>query len=96
MHDAIYKKKKVVCIEFSVWLATLLFVFIDHIILITPACLFADLHSEIRMQERVFMGIGHKPFMDIQPSEMAINDRAINCSPAGRGEAPVMVKHWVA
>ncbi len=62
-------------------LATFLFVFKDHILLITAACLFADLHSEIRMQERVFMGIGHKPFMDIQPSEMAINDRAINCSP---------------
>ncbi|KAL0190208.1 hypothetical protein M9458_012906, partial [Cirrhinus mrigala] len=44
----------------------------------------------IRMQERVFMGIGHKPFMDIQPSEMAINDRAINCTPTGRGGIPVL------
>ncbi|XP_059353733.1 quattro isoform X1 [Carassius carassius] len=50
----------------------------------------AVLNREIRMQERVFMGIGHKPFMDIQPSEMAINDRAINCSPTGRGGIPVL------
>ncbi|XP_016115674.1 uncharacterized protein, partial [Sinocyclocheilus grahami] len=62
----------------------------SHILLIAPACLFADLHAEIRMQERVFMGIGHKPFMDIQPSEMAINDRAVNCSPTGRGGIPVL------
>ncbi|KAI2663200.1 Pleckstrin homology domain-containing family G member 4B [Labeo rohita] len=47
-------------------------------------------NREIRMQERVFMGIGHKPFMDIQPSEMAINDRAINCTPTGRGGIPVL------
>lgn len=37
------------------------------------------------MQERVFMGIGYKPFMDIQPSDAAISDRAINCALAGRG-----------
>lgn len=42
--------------------------------------------SEIRMQERVFMGIGCKPFMDIKPSEAAICDRAINCALTGRGE----------
>lgn len=30
------------------------------------------------MQERVFMGIGNKPFMDIQPSDAAISDRAVN------------------
>ncbi|XP_035238930.1 pleckstrin homology domain-containing family G member 4B isoform X2 [Anguilla anguilla] len=39
---------------------------------------------EIRMQERVFMGIGRKPFMDIQPSEAAICDRAVNCFLPGR------------
>lgn len=38
------------------------------------------------MQERVFMGIGCKPFMDIKPSEAAICDRAINCALTGRGE----------
>ncbi|KAA0713277.1 Pleckstrin -like proteiny domain-containing family G member 4B [Triplophysa tibetana] len=38
----------------------------------------------------VFMGIGHKPFMDITPSEMAINDRAINCALTGRGGLPVL------
>lgn len=41
-------------------------------------------NKEIRMQERVFMGIGYKPFMDIKPSEAAICDRAINCALTGR------------
>lgn len=40
---------------------------------------------EIRMQERVFMGIGNKPFMDIKPSDAAISDRAVNCVLIGRG-----------
>uniref|UniRef100_A0A3P8WVS4 Uncharacterized protein n=1 Tax=Cynoglossus semilaevis TaxID=244447 RepID=A0A3P8WVS4_CYNSE len=35
-------------------------------------------HSRLRMQERVFMGMGRKPFMDIQPSDAAICDRAVN------------------
>ncbi|XP_068077749.1 quattro isoform X1 [Danio rerio] len=47
-------------------------------------------NREIRMQERVFMGIGHKPFMDIKPSEMAISDRAINCVLTGRGGVSVL------
>lgn len=42
-------------------------------------------HSrELRLQERVFMGMGRKPFMDIQPSDAAICDRAISCSLPGR------------
>ncbi|XP_076870439.1 quattro isoform X2 [Brachyhypopomus gauderio] len=41
-------------------------------------------NREVRMQERVFMGIGYKPFMDIKPSEAAICDRAINCALIGR------------
>ncbi|KAL6111738.1 uncharacterized protein ACO6RY_08652 [Pungitius sinensis] len=41
-------------------------------------------NREVRMQERVFMGIGNKPFMDIQPSDAAINDRAVNYVPTGR------------
>uniref|UniRef100_H3D374 Uncharacterized protein n=1 Tax=Tetraodon nigroviridis TaxID=99883 RepID=H3D374_TETNG len=42
-------------------------------------------HSrELRLQERVFMGMGRKPFMDIQPSEAAICDRAVACVPPGR------------
>lgn len=41
-------------------------------------------NREVRMQERVFMGIGNKPFMDIQPSEAAISDRAVNCVLIGR------------
>ncbi|XP_039971607.1 uncharacterized protein LOC120783014 isoform X2 [Xiphias gladius] len=41
-------------------------------------------NREVRMQERVFMGIGNKPFMDIKPSEAAINDRAVNYVLMGR------------
>ncbi|XP_062853444.1 quattro [Trichomycterus rosablanca] len=41
-------------------------------------------NRDIRMQERVFMGIGSRPFMDIKPSEAAICDRAVNCAPTGR------------
>ncbi|XP_051804973.1 LOW QUALITY PROTEIN: uncharacterized protein si:dkey-65j6.2 [Acanthochromis polyacanthus] len=42
-------------------------------------------HSrELRMQERVFMGMGRKPFMDIQPSDAAICDRAVSCVLPGR------------
>lgn len=47
--------------------------------------------SEVRMQERVFLGIGNKPFMDIQPSEAAISDRAINYVLIGRGEYLVQI-----
>ncbi|KAK7916401.1 hypothetical protein WMY93_012162 [Mugilogobius chulae] len=36
-------------------------------------------NKEVRMQERVFLGLGNKPFMDIQPSDAAINSRAVNC-----------------
>uniref|UniRef100_A0A671XPH5 Quattro n=1 Tax=Sparus aurata TaxID=8175 RepID=A0A671XPH5_SPAAU len=42
-------------------------------------------NREVRMQERVFMGIGNKPFMDIQPSDAAISDRAVNYVLMGRG-----------
>ncbi|XP_034536478.1 triple functional domain protein-like [Notolabrus celidotus] len=41
-------------------------------------------NREVRMQERVFMGIGNKPFMDIQPSDAAIHDRAVNYVLLGR------------
>ncbi|XP_061592520.1 uncharacterized protein LOC133457353 isoform X2 [Cololabis saira] len=42
-------------------------------------------HSrELRLQERVFMGMGHKPFMDIQPSDAAISDRSVSCVLSGR------------
>lgn len=33
------------------------------------------------------MGIGNKPFMDIQPSDAAISNRAVNCVLIGRGTA---------
>lgn len=38
------------------------------------------------MQERVFMGMGRKPFMDIQPSDAAICDRAVSCVLPGRSK----------
>lgn len=41
---------------------------------------------EIRLQEMVSMGVGSKPFLDIQPSEAAIHDRAIDYIMKGRGE----------
>ncbi|XP_065518097.1 puratrophin-1 isoform X3 [Lathamus discolor] len=41
--------------------------------------------KEIRMQEMVSMGVGNKPFLDIKPSEAAINDRAIDYIMKGRG-----------
>lgn len=44
------------------------------------------------MQERVFMGIGNKPFMDIQPSDAAISDRAVNYVLMGRGKQILIVK----
>ncbi|XP_032418319.1 LOW QUALITY PROTEIN: uncharacterized protein LOC116719764 [Xiphophorus hellerii] len=44
-------------------------------------------HSrELRLQERVFMGTGRSPFMDIQPSDAAICDRAVSCVLPGRSK----------
>lgn len=43
------------------------------------------------MQERVFMGIGNKPFMDIQPSDAAISDRAVNYVLMGRGKTHLFI-----
>uniref|UniRef100_W5LZ15 Si:dkey-65j6.2 n=1 Tax=Lepisosteus oculatus TaxID=7918 RepID=W5LZ15_LEPOC len=47
-------------------------------------------NREIRMQERVFMGIGSKPFMDIKPSAAAICDRAVNCVYSGRAHGGLL------
>ena len=47
------------------------------------------------MQERVFMGIGNKRFMDIQPSDAAIHDRAINYVRMGRGKTLLPFSHLV-
>ncbi|KAJ8359200.1 hypothetical protein SKAU_G00157250 [Synaphobranchus kaupii] len=52
-------------------------------------------NREIRMQERVFMGIGNKPFMDIKPSDAAISDRAVNCILTG-GESKVSTSSGVS
>ncbi|XP_074537815.1 pleckstrin homology domain-containing family G member 4B-like isoform X2 [Halichoeres trimaculatus] len=41
-------------------------------------------NRELRLQERVFMGMGRKPFMDIQPSDAAICDRAVSCALPGK------------
>ncbi|XP_031805096.1 puratrophin-1 [Sarcophilus harrisii] len=45
----------------------------------------ATRNKELRMAEMVSMGVGSKPFLDITPSEAAINDRAINYIMKGRG-----------
>ncbi|XP_077144880.1 puratrophin-1 isoform X3 [Ranitomeya variabilis] len=45
----------------------------------------ANRNKEIRMQEMVSMGVGNKPFLDIKPSEAAINNRAIDYIMKGRG-----------
>ncbi|XP_061421625.1 uncharacterized protein LOC133350850 isoform X2 [Lethenteron reissneri] len=44
-------------------------------------------NRHIRMQELVSMGIGNKPFLDIKPSDAAINDRAIDYIMKDRGAA---------
>ncbi|XP_053096550.1 pleckstrin homology domain-containing family G member 4B isoform X2 [Pangasianodon hypophthalmus] len=36
-------------------------------------------NRELRRQEQVFMGMGSKPFMKIQPREAAVHDRTITC-----------------
>ncbi|MFT7806997.1 puratrophin-1-like [Arapaima gigas] len=45
----------------------------------------ATRNKEIRMQEMVSMGMGNKPFLDIKPSDAAINNRAIDYIMKGRG-----------
>ncbi|XP_063294220.1 uncharacterized protein LOC134579012 isoform X2 [Pelobates fuscus] len=45
----------------------------------------ANRNKEIRMQEMVSMGVGNKPFLDITPSDAAINNRAIDYIMKGRG-----------
>ncbi|XP_051887523.1 uncharacterized protein KIAA1755-like isoform X2 [Pristis pectinata] len=44
-------------------------------------------NRELQKQERVFMGIGNKPFMDIKPSEAAISDRSVDCTTKGKEQA---------
>ncbi|XP_037396884.1 pleckstrin homology domain-containing family G member 4B isoform X1 [Pygocentrus nattereri] len=41
-------------------------------------------NRELRRQERVFMGVGSKAYVDIQSSEGAIHNRAVTCSVPGR------------
>ncbi|MGH0151264.1 UNVERIFIED_CONTAM: hypothetical protein FKN15_032362 [Acipenser sinensis] len=45
----------------------------------------ATRNKEVRMQEMVSMGVGNKPYLDIKPSDAAINDRAIDYIRKGRG-----------
>ncbi|XP_075432763.1 pleckstrin homology domain-containing family G member 4B-like isoform X2 [Ascaphus truei] len=45
----------------------------------------ANRNKEVRMQEMVSMGVGNKPFLDIKPSDAAINNRAIDYIMKGRG-----------
>ncbi|XP_045856660.1 pleckstrin homology domain-containing family G member 4B isoform X2 [Meles meles] len=48
-------------------------------------------NRELRMQEMVSMGIGNKPFMDLQPSDAAISDRAVKKGAELRTRASVVV-----
>ncbi|XP_045664001.1 pleckstrin homology domain-containing family G member 4B isoform X4 [Ursus americanus] len=48
-------------------------------------------NREVRMQEMVSMGIGDKPFTDIQPSNAAISDRAVKKGAESWTRAPVVV-----
>lgn len=39
----------------------------------------------MRLKEMVSMGVGSKPYLDIQPSEAAISDRAVHYIMKSRG-----------
>lgn len=41
--------------------------------------------AEMRLKEMVSMGVGNKPFLDIQPSDAAISNRAVHCIMKSRG-----------
>ncbi|KAK5909087.1 hypothetical protein CgunFtcFv8_017090 [Champsocephalus gunnari] len=45
----------------------------------------ANRNKELRLKEMVSMGVGNKPFLDIQPSDAAISDRAVNYIMKSRG-----------
>ncbi|KAM4602435.1 puratrophin-1 [Polymixia lowei] len=45
----------------------------------------ATRNKEVRLKDMLCMGLGNKPFMDIQPSEAAISDRAVDYIMKGRG-----------
>lgn len=45
----------------------------------------ATRNKEMRLKEMVSMGVGNKPFLDIQPSDAAISDRAVHCIMKSRG-----------
>uniref|UniRef100_A0A087Y8A2 Pleckstrin homology domain containing, family G (with RhoGef domain) member 4 n=1 Tax=Poecilia formosa TaxID=48698 RepID=A0A087Y8A2_POEFO len=42
-------------------------------------------NKELRLKEMVSMGVGNKPFLDIQPSDAAISDRAVHYIMKPRG-----------
>ncbi|XP_027136990.1 uncharacterized protein plekhg4 isoform X3 [Larimichthys crocea] len=45
----------------------------------------ATRNKEMRLKEMVSMGVGNKPFLDIQPSDAAISDRAVHYIMKHRG-----------
>uniref|UniRef100_UPI0037E878E5 rho guanine nucleotide exchange factor 40 n=1 Tax=Semicossyphus pulcher TaxID=241346 RepID=UPI0037E878E5 len=45
----------------------------------------ANKNKEMRLKEMVSMGVGNKPFLDIQPSDAAISDRAVHYIMKSRG-----------
>ena len=51
---------------------------------------------EMRLKEMVSMGVGNKPFLDIQPSDAAISDRAVHYIMKSRGDAEKTQTNWLA
>ncbi|XP_041849595.1 puratrophin-1 isoform X3 [Melanotaenia boesemani] len=45
----------------------------------------ATRNKEMRLKEMLSMGVGNKPFLDIQPSDAAISNRAVHCIMKSRG-----------
>ncbi|XP_047219590.1 rho guanine nucleotide exchange factor 40 isoform X3 [Girardinichthys multiradiatus] len=45
----------------------------------------ASRNKEMRLKEMVSMGVGNKPYLDIQPSDAAISDRAVHYIMKARG-----------
>lgn len=52
---------------------------------------FVFLPAEMRLKEMVSMGVGNKPFLDIQPSDAAISDRAVHYMMKSRGAAQTLL-----
>lgn len=49
----------------------------------------------MRLKEMVSMGVGNKPFLDIQPSDAAISDRAVHYIMKSRGNSLRSTITWM-